>query len=132
MTKVKSKREVIQEAQKEQRTVHFASLMDICHLKNAELEPKIEKHLGWFPGIVCVSNDVRKAMDVAGQAAGAVSAYTKVKLEVQKCVERCCELANMKAEQLYKVSSPWLDDQLFKKEELDQLENYHKYAHKFS
>ena len=33
-TKVKSKREVIKEAQKEQRTVHFATLMDICHLKN--------------------------------------------------------------------------------------------------
>ena len=33
ITKVKSKREVIQEAQREQRTVHFATLMDICHLK---------------------------------------------------------------------------------------------------
>ena len=39
-TKFRSKKEVIQEAQKEGRTVHFASLMDICHLKNAELEPK--------------------------------------------------------------------------------------------
>ena len=40
MTKVKRKREVIQEAQKEQRTVHFGTLMYICHLENAELEPK--------------------------------------------------------------------------------------------
>ena len=38
ITKVKSKREVIKEAQKEGRTVHFATLMDICHLKNSELE----------------------------------------------------------------------------------------------
>ena len=46
MTKVKSKREVILEAQREQRTVHFASLMDIGHLKNAELEPKYQKYKG--------------------------------------------------------------------------------------
>ena len=46
MTKVKSKTEDIQEAQKGQRTVHFASLMDICHVKNAELEPKVQKYKG--------------------------------------------------------------------------------------
>ena len=34
--KVESKKEVIREAQKEQRTVHFAALMDTCHLKSAE------------------------------------------------------------------------------------------------
>ena len=27
-------------------TVHFASLMDICHLKHAELEAKHQKHKG--------------------------------------------------------------------------------------
>ena len=27
-------------------TVHFASLMDICHLKNAELEAKHQKYNG--------------------------------------------------------------------------------------
>ena len=40
LTKVKSKKEVIDEAKKSDATVHFASLMDICHLKNAELEAK--------------------------------------------------------------------------------------------
>ena len=35
---MKSKREeVIQEAQREQRTVHFATLIDICHLKIVEI-----------------------------------------------------------------------------------------------
>ena len=34
-TNVRSKSEVIDEARKEGRKVHFASLMDICHLKNA-------------------------------------------------------------------------------------------------
>ena len=38
LTKVKSKKTVIDEARTAGATVHFASLMDICHLKNAELE----------------------------------------------------------------------------------------------
>ena len=33
----------------------------------------------------------------------------------RKCVEWCCELANKKTEQLYKVSSPCLDDHQIKK-----------------
>ena len=40
LTKVKSKKEVIDEARTAGATVHFASLMDIRHLKNAELEAK--------------------------------------------------------------------------------------------
>ena len=36
----------------------------------------------------------------------------------EKCVERYCELADKKVEQLYKVSSLCLDDHHFKKEEL--------------
>ena len=39
----------------------------------------------------------------------------------QKYVERYCELANNKTEQLYKVSSPCLDDHHFKKEELERV-----------
>ena len=39
----------------------------------------------------------------------------------QKCVERYCELANKKVEQLYKVSSPCLDDHQFKQEELESV-----------
>ena len=40
LTKVRSKKEVIDEARTSGATVHFASLMDICHLKNVELEAK--------------------------------------------------------------------------------------------
>ena len=36
--KVKSKKEVILEAQRDRKKVHIAALMDICHLNNAELE----------------------------------------------------------------------------------------------
>ena len=42
-TRVRHKSEVIDEARKEGRKVHFASLMDFCHLKNAELETKAPK-----------------------------------------------------------------------------------------
>ena len=44
LTKVRRKREVIDEARASGSTVHFASLMDICHLKNAELEAKHQKY----------------------------------------------------------------------------------------
>ena len=37
----------------------------------------------------------------------------------QKCVERYCELANKKVEQLYTVSSPCLDDHQVKQEDLE-------------
>ena len=46
MEKVKNKKDVILEAQKEKREVHFAPLMDISHLKNAELEPQLHKYKG--------------------------------------------------------------------------------------
>ena len=46
LTKVRSKKEVIDEARTAGATVHFASLMDMCHLKNAELETKHQKYKG--------------------------------------------------------------------------------------
>ena len=105
LTKVKSKKMVIDEARTAGATVHFASLMDICHLKNAELEAKHQK----YKGRVVLRGDIvkddsgsytvfteqgssasqmtaAKVMDIisrwpgcAGQAADAVSAYTQVK-----------------------------------------------------
>ena len=85
----------------------FASLMDICHLKNAELEIKHQKYKGRVvlrgnivkddSGSYAVFTEQRssasqmtaaKVMDViarlpgcVGQAADAVSAYTQVKKE---------------------------------------------------
>ena len=102
LTKVRNKNEVIAEARNESRTVHFASFMDLCHLKNSELEPQFQK----FKGRDIVKDDsgsysvfteqgssasqltAAKVMDMksrlprcAGQAADAISAYTQVKLE---------------------------------------------------
>ena len=39
----------------------------------------------------------------------------------QKCVERYCELTNKKVKQLYKVSSPCLDDHQLNREELESV-----------
>ena len=107
LTKVRSKKEVIDEARTNGAKVHLASLMDICHLKNAELETKHQK----YKGRVVLRGDIvkddsgsyavfteqgssasqmtaAKVMDIisrlpgcAGQAADAVSAYTQVKME---------------------------------------------------
>ena len=44
LTKVKSKKMVIEEARTAGATVHFSSLMYICHLKNTELEAKHQKY----------------------------------------------------------------------------------------
>ena len=46
LTKVKNKSEVIAEARTNGHTVHFASLMDLCHFKNSELEPQFQKYKG--------------------------------------------------------------------------------------
>ena len=46
LTKVRSKSEVIDEARTSGAKVHFASLMDVCHLKNAQLEAKHQKYKG--------------------------------------------------------------------------------------
>ena len=43
LTKVRSKKVVIDEARTKGAKVHFASLIDICHLKNAALETKAPK-----------------------------------------------------------------------------------------
>ena len=43
-TEVSNKSEVIDEARTKDIKVHFASLIDICHLKNAELKTKHQKY----------------------------------------------------------------------------------------
>ena len=107
LTKIRSTKEVIDEARTKGAKVHFASLMDSCHSKNAELETKHQKYKG---RVVLQGNFVEddsgsyavfteqgsstsqmtaaKVMDIfsilprcAGQAADAVSTYTQVKME---------------------------------------------------
>ena len=41
---IQKQSEVNAEVRTEVHTVHFASLMDLCHLKNSELEPQFQKN----------------------------------------------------------------------------------------
>ena len=106
--KVRAKKEVILEVQRDKKKVHFATLMDFCHLNNAELETQFQK----CKGRVVLRGDIVKddsganavfteqgssasqvtaakkkkdviarQLDSGGQAADAVSAYTQVKME---------------------------------------------------
>ena len=98
---------MIDEARAKGAKVHFASLIDICHLKNAELDAKHQKYKGRvvLRGDIVKDNSgsyavfteqgssafqmtAAKIMDIIsrlpgcdGQAADAVSAYTQVKME---------------------------------------------------
>ena len=56
ITKVRNKSVVIDEARTKGIKVHFASFMDICHLKNAELETKHQK----FEARVVLRGDIVK------------------------------------------------------------------------
>ena len=104
LTKVKNK---IAEARNNGITVHFASLMDLCHFKTSELEPPFQKYKGRIvlrgdivkddsgssavfteQGSSASQLTAAKVMDIisrlsgcSGQAANAVSAYTQVKME---------------------------------------------------
>ena len=106
LTKVRNKKEVIAETRNGGK-VHFASLMNLCHLKNSELEPKFQKYKGRVvlrgdsvkdesgayaviaeQGSSASQMTAAKIMDIisrqprcAGQAADAVSTYTQVKME---------------------------------------------------
>ena len=62
--------------------------MDLCQLKNAELEPKLQKYKGTDQGSSASQMTAAQVMDIisrlpgcAGHAADAVSAYTQVKME---------------------------------------------------
>ena len=107
LTRVRNKKDVIEEARNKGRKVHFASLMDICHVKNSELEPQNQKYKGRVvlrdyivkddsgsyavfteQGSSASQMTAARVMDIisrlpgcAGQAADAVSAYTQVKME---------------------------------------------------
>ena len=101
------KGKVMKEAQKNNNKVHFASLMDLRHPKNSELEPQFQEYKGRVvlrgdivkdgSGACAVFTEqgssaskmtaaevrdvVARLPDCDGQAADAISAYTQVKME---------------------------------------------------
>ena len=107
LDRVKSKKEVIDEARRDKNNVHSATLMDVCHLEKWGVSTRItevqrqSRALGdivkygpgayaffWEQGSSASQMIAAKIMDVSarlpacdGQTVGAVSAYTQVKLE---------------------------------------------------
>ena len=104
----KQKRCHLGSREREERTIHFATLPDICHLKITEPESKFQKYKGrvvlrgdtvqrrlwslcslYWTGPICVSKwQAANVMDVIarlpdcdGQAADNISADTQVKME---------------------------------------------------
>ena len=88
VTKVKSKTEVIQKAQ-EGGTFHFASLMDLCHLKNLELEQQQKK------GRVVLRSDVVKD-DSGSYAVFADQGFDSVTNDCRQSSGRHCQTAWMR------------------------------------
>ena len=64
LTKVKSKKQVIDEARTSGAKVHFPSLIDICHFKNSELEAKHQT----YEGRVVLRGDIVKKDDSGSYA----------------------------------------------------------------
>ena len=108
-SEVKSKQEVIEQAQKEGKTVHFGTLMEVCHVKNSKLEKQFPKNKGRVvlrgdvvkddsslysvfteQGSYASHMTAAKVQDVisrlpgcAGQAGDSMSAYTQVRMKLQ-------------------------------------------------
>merc|ERR1711954_477641 len=106
VNKVRPKAEVIAEAEKKKVSVHFGRLMDLCHLKHAELSPELQKYKGRVvfrgdqvkdeTGYCAVFTEqgasasqmaaakfldtIARMPGMKGQAADAVKAYTQVPL----------------------------------------------------
>ena len=70
---------------KRQKKVHFATLMDICHLENAELEPKVQK----YKGRVVLQRDIAK------DDSGAYAVFTEQRSECRKNNESYCKITRL-------------------------------------
>ena len=97
----------IDEARKEGRKVHFASLMDISHLKNAELETKHQK----YKGRVVLRGDIVKddsgSYAVFTERGSSASQMTAAKvMDIISRLPGCAGQA-ADAENLFTPSSKW-------------------------
>ena len=108
LTKVRNKSEVIAERWNKCHTVHVSSLIDLCHLKNSELEPQFQKYKRssciprwhcderfrivcsiFWPRIISFTNDDCKKwwtwcqgyQSAQDKKTNAISAYTQIKME---------------------------------------------------
>ena len=94
LTKVRSKSEVIEEARTNGAKVHFASLMDICQKKKAEMEAKGQK----YKGRVVLRGDIVKddsgSYAVFTEQGSSASQMTAAKvMDIMSRLQGCAEQA---------------------------------------
>ena len=91
---------VIDEARTKGAKVHFASLMDICHLQNAELEAKHQK----YKGRVVLRGDIVK--DVSGSyAVFTEQGSSASRMAAAKVMEKISRLTRCEGQAAYAVSA---------------------------
>ena len=93
--KVRNNKDVIDEARKEGKTVHFASLMDICHLKKSEREPNLQ---------TCKGRVILRG-DIVNDDSGSYAVFTEQRLECAQVTGKAGETGQNKGE--LGGSSPW-------------------------
>ena len=104
-TKVRNKSEVINEARTKGIKVHFDSLMDICHLRNAELEAKHRKYTGRVVLWDILVKDVSRLYAVfteQGSSASQVTATT-----VMDIISRLLGCAGQAADSVSTETQKW-------------------------
>ena len=97
------KKEVIEEARNEGRKVQFASLMNLCHLENSELEQKHQKYKGW--GVL--RGDI--VNDDSGSYAVFTSSASQMTAEKQSILYQYYQVAQVKQQTQYTLTprSKW-------------------------
>ena len=76
-----------------------------------------KRHRVYVQNVPVCTRTTRTCVSTCARVAGTHGSEGHAK----KCVERCCELANKTTQQLYKVSTPCIDDHHFKEEELKSV-----------
>ena len=78
-----------------------------------------QRYCGQLQNHVWIANFSRRNWKVPYSENLYISSWSyDTEAHAKKCVERYCELANRTTQQLYKVSTPCIDDHHFKEEEL--------------
>ena len=80
VTQVRSKKEVIEKARKQGRTVHFATLMDLRHLEESKLEQQFQKDEGRVVLRGDAVNDNSGACEVFTKQGSSASQMTATKV----------------------------------------------------
>ena len=119
LTKVRNKSEVIDEVRNKDIKVHFPHWWTSVIWKMLNWRRNTRRYCTQWQNHVWIQNFRRSNGKLPSSEKLNISTWScGMKGHVKKCVERYCTLAHKTIQQLYKVSTPCLDDHQFKEEEL--------------